>query len=196
VGAAAVNKLEDAVIPVDDIRLARLFYLDLLGGTECEHTAGAFFFSLLRQHVRCNFSPSGSGSVKSDLSDKASRTSVRPAVRLRVDRDSWPALVSHLLSVRGKLPNAPSLTYGGSRFEDKVLSIVDPFGNGIEFVADRDALPRSSRTLLTKLLLLILFAAVGGGLLHEVVNDGGERLAARYLPSQFAQCLNARACIP
>jgi hypothetical protein len=80
-------------------------------------------------------------------------------LRFRVDKAAWPALLQRLTAARAELANPPVLTFGGSSFDEKFLTIADPFGNSLEFTCD-DNVAVEKMTSHRRALLVALVLAV------------------------------------
>ncbi len=118
-------------IPVDDLRVAREFYRDILGcttGRESEHWIDFNFFGhQLVTHLSINKSVSDVVNIVD-----GDRVSV-PHFGIILEKKVWDTMVQNLSELGVKFIIEPRTRFKGKAGEQSTLFIKDPSGNILEF---------------------------------------------------------------
>ncbi|MGI9412012.1 MAG: VOC family protein [Hyphomicrobiaceae bacterium] len=119
-------------IPVDDLRCAKAFYMDVLGCKIGREAEGRFDINFFGHHIVAHFSPRDSelahGTIPSD-GDTAPLRHFGVILPL----DTWQEMERRLLEKNVKFVLSPRLSFAGKPAEQHIMMLADGCGNIVEF---------------------------------------------------------------
>ncbi len=119
-------------IPVDDLRRAKAFYIDILGCTVGREARGRFDINFFGHHVVAHLSTHETGVAHGVIESDGDTAPLRH-FGVILPLESWREMERRLTSRNVEFTLSPRLSFAGKPAEQYIMMLPDGCGNIVEF---------------------------------------------------------------
>ena len=119
-------------IPVDDLDLAKAFYVETLGCTIGRETRGRFDINFFGHHIVAHLAPDQAGQNAGTIPSDGATSPLRH-FGVVLDPDAWEEMKSRLEAAKVDWVLTPRISFAGKPAEQRIMQCQDGVGNIVEF---------------------------------------------------------------